>query len=370
MESFHWDDCFLTGLATVDEQHRGLVDLINRLGGFMVRLHEAESDELAHVLSALVTYAKVHFHDEEAVMAAAQLDPGYIRRHHHEHARFLADVQQLHRAFEGSRQQEVRALLSYLTHWLTYHILGSDQLMAWMMATAHTGASAEEAYRAFQKDKDPATAMLLQSLDQMFQQVSEHNRALQALNQTLETRVNERTQALRAANQRLEELAMTDVLTGLGNRRHALLTLHRHWLDAQGAGTPLACMVIDADGFKSINDTHGHWFGDEVLRQLAQRLDRAVRTDDQVFRMGGDEFLILCRNTPLAGALCLAEKVRESVAGLWVRVEGGGTWQGSISVGVAASGAAVCSVEQLLKSADEGVYLAKRQGRNAVASVQ
>ena len=127
-------------------------------------------------------------------------------------------------------------------------------------------------------------------------------------------------------------------------------------------------MMIDADGFKGINDSYGHEAGDEVLRQLSLSLKEAVRTDDMVCRLGGDEFLIVCANTPLDGALRTAEKVRSEVANLRVAA-GTGAWQGSISVGVAVRQPDMLNIEDLLKTADEGVYIAKRNGRNQVATV-
>jgi hemerythrin len=132
-------------------------------------------------------------------------------------------------------------------------------------------------------------------------------------------------------------------------------------------GTPLACLMIDADGFKVINDTHGHDAGDAVLRALSAQLQHAVRTDDIVCRLGGDEFLIICTGTPLSGALKLAEAVRSEVAALRVPA-GAGVWRGSISIGVAARTDAMKGVDDLMKEADLGLYAAKRNGRNCVAT--
>jgi hemerythrin len=127
-------------------------------------------------------------------------------------------------------------------------------------------------------------------------------------------------------------------------------------------------MMIDADGFKPINDTFGHDAGDVVLRELAQALRDGVRTDDVVCRLGGDEFFILCPRTALADGLNVAEKLRGDIASLRVPA-GTGTWHGSISVGVAENDDLECP-EILLKVADDGVYAAKRGGRNRVATVQ
>ena len=130
--------------------------------------------------------------------------------------------------------------------------------------------------------------------------------------------------------------------------------------------TPLSCMMIDADGFMIINDSHGHDAGDKVLRSLSTKLLHTVRSDDIVCRLGGEEFLIICTNTPLDGAVKLAEILRGEVAAFSVQA-GTGVWQGSISIGVAARTVGMTGFEDLIKAADLGVYAAKRNGRNCVA---
>jgi diguanylate cyclase (GGDEF)-like protein len=124
--------------------------------------------------------------------------------------------------------------------------------------------------------------------------------------------------------------------------------------------------MVDADGFKQINDNYGHDAGDEVLRQLARNLRYAVRTDDIVCRLGGDEFFVICQGTPQEGAMRLAEKMRQAIAALRVPA-GSGAWHGSVSIGVAARMAGMEKYEALIKAADEGVYAAKKNGRNCVA---
>jgi hemerythrin len=258
-------------------------------------------------------------------------------------------------------------LLQFLTQWLAYHILGSDQFMAKQIASIQSGCRPEDAYLDAAPTNDPATDTLLAALNGLFHQVSERNRELVQLNKTLEARVAERTQALTDANQRLEDLANTDTLTGLPNRRYALYRFAMEWETAQRDGKPLACMMVDADGFKQVNDTHGHDAGDAVLRALSTQLNDAVRTDDIVCRLGGDEFLIICAGTPLNGAMRLAETIRQKVAALRVPA-GDGEWCGSISVGVAARTASMKGLEDLMKAADQGVYVAKHNGRNCVAT--
>ena len=366
MQACQWTHCFATGLADVDEQHQRLVDVINRFGDLIMREEGATAAELEVVFAELAQYAGFHFAEEEGLMAASGLAPQYIESHRQTHLQFMDEVALLYAGISADNRGAAKGLLEFLTNWLAYHILGSDQYMARQIALITSGGDLNAAAQPDAPAQDPAKDALLSALNGLFQQVSERNHALVQLNKTLEARVAERTQALMDANQQLDDIANTDVLTHLPNRRHAMRSFQRAWVDAINSNAALACMMIDADGFKQINDTYGHDAGDGVLRALSKQMRNAVRTDDLVCRLGGDEFLIICTDTPMDGALQLAEKIRSEVAALRVSA-GSGEWRGSISVGVAVRTAAMASMEDLLKAADLGVYAAKRKGRNCVA---
>ncbi|MFL5264086.1 MAG: GGDEF domain-containing protein [Anaeromyxobacteraceae bacterium] len=372
MTTFAWDPQFATGLSEVDAQHRQLVAIID---GFSARVEAGDGLDaaaLAAVYDQLAGYAKYHFDEEEKLMAAAGLDRRHVERHEREHADFCKNVEAMVGRAAGDDGAAARQLVAFLVHWLTYHILGSDQAMARQMRSLAAGALAAQAYADEERAVDAATATLLRSVAALFEALSSRNHELTALAASLEARVEERTGELSAANRelralvsRVERMAMTDSLTELPNRRYAMDRLAVAWSLAHRHGHPLACLLIDADGFKEVNDRHGHDAGDAVLRALAWAMRQAVRTSDEVCRLGGDEFLVIAPETPLDGALVLGERVRAAVAALRVEA-GGGTWQGSISVGVAVVDAAMADVQALLRTADAGVYEAKRCGRNAV----
>ena len=365
MDAFVWKPCFVTGLVDVDDQHHRLVDVINRFGEVVMREEGASLDELEVVFAELANYAQYHFAEEESLMQAMHLDPRYVAQHTQSHIDFLGEVTQLHGAASTDNRAAAKSLLQFLSQWLAYHILGSDQFMAKQIEAIRSGVAPADAYHAESTGKDPTTDALLTALNGLFEQVSERNRDLVQLNKSLEARVAERTLALTDANRQLDDLANTDILTALPNRRYALQRLAREWDAALRDDKPIACMMIDADGFKIINDTHGHDAGDAVLRTLAKQLRHSVRTDDIVCRLGGDEFLVICPGTPLPGAMKLAETIRGAVAALRVSV-GTGEWRGSVSIGVAARAASMQRHEDLVKAADLGVYVAKRKGRNRV----
>jgi hemerythrin len=172
---------------------------------------------------------------------------------------------------------------------------------------------------------------------------------------------------LALANRHLEAMAMTDVLSGLPNRRHAMAKLERAWQESSERDAPLSVIMIDADHFKAVNDTFGHDAGDAVIIALGQALRHSVRTDDTVCRMGGDEFLVVCPHTSLQGALQVANAIWERVRTMSVDV-GAGQWQGSVSVGAAVRTDDMTSFAGLIKAADDAVYEAKEAGRNRVVA--
>jgi len=211
-----------------------------------------------------------------------------------------------------------------------------------------------------------STEPLVVALSGLFNLVSKRNKTLSELNRTLELRVAKRTEELVQINKTLEKISITDHLTELPNRRFAMEQMQLFFDESVQVARPFSCMMVDADGFKTINDTYGHEAGDVVLQRLAQELRYSVRSDDIVCRLGGDEFIVICPNTDIDGVLLLGEYIRKQVASLRVPA-GHGHWLGSVSIGVACTAQEkVTDVKTLLEAADKAVYEAKRSGRNCV----
>ncbi|HEY9235421.1 MULTISPECIES: PleD family two-component system response regulator [Phenylobacterium] len=165
------------------------------------------------------------------------------------------------------------------------------------------------------------------------------------------------------------ELAVTDQLTGLHNRRYMVSQLEALVRRAGHGGDPVASLLIDIDHFKKINDGYGHDVGDEVLREFAVRLASNVRAVDLPCRYGGEEFVVVMPDTSIVDAQRIAERIRLHVAGSPFRVMGGAELLSvTISIGVAATNGGADKPEALLKRADEAVYEAKATGRNRVVA--
>jgi two-component system cell cycle response regulator len=177
------------------------------------------------------------------------------------------------------------------------------------------------------------------------------------------------TERLRDNVQLSIELAITDPLTGLYNRRYMESHLATLVEQAAARGKPLSVLILDIDYFKSINDGLGHDAGDDVLREFATRVRKSIRGIDLACRYGGEEFVIVMPETDTAVAAAVAERIRRRIAGEPFLVEGcGRAVNVTISVGLAALASPGDSAASILKRADQALYRAKRDGRNRVVA--
>lgn len=230
---------------------------------------------------------------------------------------------------------------------------------------------------------DALALSLNQMRERLKQQLTARQRLqseLEAHRQSLEKEVAARTNALAAesrraqnaltdlkkAHSRLEQLARTDALTGLPNRRHLSELMAAERVRAQRARRTFSVLLADLDRFKAINDSHGHDGGDAVLREVARRMREALRAQDAAGRWGGEEFLVLLPEADAQGAQEVAEKLRRSVAAAAVSFEstpipvsatiGAATWNGEESL------------DMLVARADRALYVGKQGGRDRVVS--
>ena len=165
------------------------------------------------------------------------------------------------------------------------------------------------------------------------------------------------------------ELAVTDALTGLYNRRYLDSHLGGLFEEAVLRARPISILVMDIDRFKGINDSYGHDAGDEVLREVANRVRALTRGIDVVARFGGEEIVILVPDTPLDGAHAVAERIRERIEATPFAVQKGAPGvHVTVSIGVAAREVGDLSATDVLKRADQALYAAKQQGRNRVVA--
>jgi hemerythrin len=362
---FNWTDNFLTGLDFVDLQHQELVSLINNLAVLILNGSQISQASFKAAHQALLDYTRYHFKEEIIQMKALNLDIRHREYHAKEHQTFIQMIRDMDLGPHTSTQQNSE-LLTWLTNWLAYHILGTDQSMARQIHLIQQGSTPSQAYEDDQRLTASSSEPLVAALKTLFQTVCKRNQSLHALNEALEQRVQQRTAELKEANQKLHRLAELDELTGLHNRRFAMNILDQLWAEMWRDAQPLSLLLLDVDKFKPVNDCFGHATGDALLREIARHLQEAVRTSDYVCRMGGDEFLILCPGSDKEGAAKVAKKILAEQRPFQLD-NGQICWNGSLSIGIAEASAALSSIEQLLEAADAALYEVKRQGGRSFA---
>ena len=170
---------------------------------------------------------------------------------------------------------------------------------------------------------------------------------------------------LAVTNRKLEHNSLTDTLTGLPNRRAGMNTLAAAWSAADRSEQPLSVMMIDVDRFKSINDTYGHAVGDQVLIEVSAAIRSVARTDDHLSRMGGEEFLVVCRSSDSRAVLVAAERMRQTVRSLEIQ-HGGRSISVTASIGIASRESTILDYDALVIAADRALYAAKDAGRDRV----
>jgi diguanylate cyclase (GGDEF)-like protein len=217
----------------------------------------------------------------------------------------------------------------------------------------------------------------------MSTEIQQSRQQLENYSRSLEEKVSDRTQklqqevqrraaaetALQSANQELQRLAFLDGLTQIANRRQFDLRLEQEWRRMKRERLSLALILCDVDYFKSYNDTYGHQMGDDCLRSIAHVIDQgARRPSDLVARYGGEEFAILLSNTDLAGAIEVANSIKNQIQQLQLPHQ-----ESPVSLCVTASfGVAAVSPseegtpEELIAQADRALYRAKEEGRDRV----
>lgn len=187
---------------------------------------------------------------------------------------------------------------------------------------------------------------------------------LETINLNLE--LEKKQKELSEANARLEQLAITDQITELYNRHYFFQVSQHFWEEARRYRLPLVLILMDIDNFKSVNDHHGHLFGDYVLKHASYRLKSNTRKSDILARYGGEELIVLASNTDIPTGQVLAERLRLSVCSEPFMM---GSSSASVTLSVGISGTELGdfpTFDALLDSSDQALYGAKRAGKNCV----
>jgi diguanylate cyclase (GGDEF)-like protein/PAS domain S-box-containing protein len=173
---------------------------------------------------------------------------------------------------------------------------------------------------------------------------------------------------LRETLEKVELLSITDELTGLFNRRHALAVAEAEVARSHRYGHYLSVIMLDIDHFKEINDSHGHLIGDRMLKEVAAMLTRELREIDTVARYGGDEFIIILPHTELEQARSIAERIRERAAMIEFKTDNDSLIRATLSLGITQMSSKKETLTDIIRRADQAMLSAKSGGRDAVVA--
>ena len=298
---FMWADYFETGFEDVDGQHHKLVDFINALAGRAISGVPIRPDELSHSLDGLARYAVHHFATEEALMERAGLDPRHIGAHRKAHADFVSQVE----AMRGTADPmgALPGLYNFVTSWLSFHILDTDQSMARQLRAVAAGASPAQAFVAEQaQSRDPGSTALIAAVRSLLGLVAERNKELQNINASLEARVAERTAALTAANRDLlaaqRRLHEADRLAVVGQLAAGV---------AHEIGNPITGIACLAQNLREERgeDSELNEMSTQILEQT-KRVSRIVQSLMNFAHAGGHQHA--------AQAVCLADVTQDAIS--------------------------------------------------------
>jgi diguanylate cyclase (GGDEF)-like protein/hemerythrin-like metal-binding protein len=304
-EAFPWNRNFETGLADIDEQHRVLVNILNRLAWHFA-FSSSDVDGL-HLLDELLAYASYHFKYEEGIWEKSLGKSEISRNHHDSHQMFFARIQML-RHSKAPQGDVLAELFDYLTRWLAFHILESDRRMALIVKALEAGKPLQEAREQVDSELSGSVSVLVTALLEIYGKLSASTIQLmreKAARQKVEDELQRlQDEQFRRAledqasdyQKQVEFLAYSDPLTGLWNR-NGITRFIRELLERADLKENSAALVsIDLDNFQEINRRFGEEASDRMLGLLARRWLDALPPDAALARIGGDEFALLLPN--------------------------------------------------------------------------
>ncbi|SHK40724.1 diguanylate cyclase (GGDEF) domain-containing protein/hemerythrin-like metal-binding domain protein [Marinobacter antarcticus] len=301
-EIFPWNQNFETGIEKIDEQHKVLVEILNRLAW-----HCASSTselECRHVLDELLSYAAYHFKAEEKVWETALGMQEMVQNHHDGHQMFFVQIQ-MYRSSDEPEEKVMGDLFNYLTRWLASHILESDRRMALTLKALEHGVPISEARKEVDGQLSGAISVMVSALLEIYDKLSvstvqlmrEKMARLRAEDELARLQHDKLYVALaqQASDHeaQLQFLAYSDPVTGLMNRNGILREIRGVMRQKQVPVGSAALISIDLDNFHKVNARFGEESADRLLGLLARRWREAMAHGGQLARISGDEFVVL-----------------------------------------------------------------------------
>ncbi|MBR8462667.1 GGDEF domain-containing protein [Campylobacter sp. faydin G-105] len=369
---FIWNKDFETDISNIDQEHKKLVEIINTISKKLSEL-DTVFEDMQPIFKELFDYTNYHFKNEEQIMKNVNVDVRHVKEHIAAHRNFIKEITlQYNKIDQDNVKNTAKHLLDFLVQWLTFHILGMDKNLTTQIKFIESGDTPEEAFNAINGVNYGQLDTLVKSFNGVFAVLIKSNEELLTLKKSLEEKVEERTKELKDSNiklteayKKLETIALTDQLTGLGNRHKTMAELDRYMSKFLNFNEIFSVIMFDVDSFKTINDTYGHDAGDNVLIELSNSLQKTIRKNDIACRVGGDEFLVICPKTDEKRVERLAKRIHEAISKLKITFDSNACWLGSVSIGTATCNERVNTKEHMLKIADNNLYITKKNKKKS-----
>ena len=364
LEVFPWNENFETGIQEVDEQHKTLVILLNKLANSLTQEKIAKVED---TFSQLAKYADYHFKSEEKIWEKYFDKRNLLfKSRKHSHDSFLPTVIELQEKNKDKPLYDTaEEILLFLIRWLAFHIIDEDKRLALIIDSINNGKELNEAKLISDSQMGGSMKILVEAILSMYDSLS-----IKAINLIRERKARILAQKeLRKINKKLEKLSITDQLTGLHNRRHFEEIFEQELKRAKRNNTIISLILFDIDYFKKLNDTYGHIQGDKALKSVAKCMKRVCkRANDFAFRVGGEEFAIVITNEESKTAIELCEILKKEIEEAQILNENSSVSKYlTISAGVVSKiPNDLDDIDSFSKIADERLYEAKELGRNLI----
>ena len=364
LEVFPWHQNFETGIQEVDEQHKTLVILLNKLAN---SLTQEKITEVEDTFTQLAKYADFHFKSEEKVWEKYfdKKNP-LFEIHKESHDSFLPTVIELQEKNKDKPFYDTaEEILLFLIRWLAFHIIDEDKRLALIIDSINNGKELNEAKLISDSQMGGSMKILIDAVLSMYDNLS-----IKAIKLIRERKARILAQKeLRKINKKLEKLSVTDQLTNLYNRRHFEELFVQELKRAKRNNTIISVILFDIDYFKKLNDTYGHIQGDKALKSVAKCIKNVCkRANDFAFRIGGEEFAILITNEETNTAIELCEILKKEIEKEEILNENSSVSKYlTISAGIVSKiPGNFDDIDSIMKIADEKLYQAKELGRNLI----
>ena len=364
LEVFPWNKNFETGIKKIDEEHKTLVILLNKLAN---SLTQEKLTEVQETFVQLAEYADYHFKSEEKIWEEYfDKENSLFELHKESHNSFLPTIIKLQeKNKEQSFYDTAEEILLFLVRWLAFHIIDEDKRLALIIDSIKNGKKLNEAKLISDSQMSGSMKILVDAILSMYDSLS-----IKAIKLIRERKARIKAQKeLRETNKKLEKLSITDQLTDLYNRRHFEELFEKELKEAKKNNTIISVILFDIDHFKKLNDKYGHIQGDKALKSVAKCIKKVCKKANAfAFRVGGEEFAILITDKESKSSLELCETLKQEIAEMKILNENSFVSNYlTISAGISSkTPEKFDTIDSFMKIADEKLYKAKELGRNLI----